>query len=327
MGDQKISSVAVLCSGGDAPGMNAAIRSVVRSALGNNIKPYGIYRGYSGLLAGEIIPMDAASVGNTLQKGGTILQTSRCPEFLLETSRQEAANILKRKRIDSLVVIGGDGSFNGAYQMFQETKFPIVGIPGTIDNDISGTEYTIGFDTAVNTAMEAVDRIRDTASSHARTFIVEVMGRRSPQIAIHVAVATGAENVVFPEKDINYQDLIEGINRGIARGKTSSILIMAEGDRPGMSYEVQKILKEKFNLEAHVCILGHVQRGGSPTHRDRFIAGQMGELAIEALIQKKYPSVTVYNNGHVGLAELAQCLKKRNEVDTKSLLLAQHLSI
>ena len=320
-------SIAVLCSGGDAPGMNAAIRSVVRAALGNKLKVYGIYRGYTGLLAGEIFQMEANSVGNILQRGGTILQTSRCPEFLLETTRKEAANILRRKKIDALVVIGGDGSFNGAHLMHKETQFPVVGIPGTIDNDVSGTDYTIGFDTAVNTAIEAVDRIRDTAHSHARTFIVEVMGRRSPQIAIHVGLCTGAENVIFPEAVINYQEIFEGIERGIQRGKSSSILIMAEGDRPGMSYEVQKMLKDKYQLDAHVCILGHIQRGGSPSHKDRFIASQMGQMAVEAILTGRVPTVTVYNQERIGLAPLEQCLVKRNEFDQGSLMLTKTLSI
>ena len=204
----EIKRVAVLCSGGDSPGMNCAIRAVVRTGIGAGLEVYGIQKGYSGLLEGNIRELQVSSVGNILQHGGTILQTSRCPEFMTEEGRREAANLLKRKKIDALIVIGGDGSFNGAMQLYSEHQIPVVGIPGTIDNDIDGTDYTIGFDTAVQNAVDAVDKIRDTANSHARTFIVEVMGRKSPAIALKVGISTGAENVVLPTANIDYAKIV-----------------------------------------------------------------------------------------------------------------------
>ena len=206
------------------------------------------------------------------------------PEF-----RKKAVEIMKSVGIEALVVIGGDGSFNGAMSLWKEHNFPVVGIPGTIDNDISSTEYTIGFDTPVETAIEAVDRIRDTAHSHARTFLVEVMGRNSAAIAIKTGVCTGAENVLLPHEEVNYQRIVDDIQRGIARGKDSSIIIVAEGPVAGRSYEIQKVLKEKYHMETHVVILGHIQRGGSPTADDRFIASQMGNMAVEAIKAGKFP--------------------------------------
>ncbi|MBP9682654.1 MAG: 6-phosphofructokinase, partial [Bacteriovorax sp.] len=298
----EIKRVAVLCSGGDSPGMNCAIRAVVRTGIGAGLEVYGIQKGYSGLLEGNIRELQVSSVGNILQHGGTILQTSRCPEFMTEEGRREAANLLKRKKIDALIVIGGDGSFNGAMQLYNEHQIPVVGIPGTIDNDIDGTDYTIGFDTAVQNAVDAVDKIRDTANSHARTFIVEVMGRKSPAIALKVGISTGAENVVLPTTDIDYAKIANDIERGIKRGKTSSIIIAAEGEVEGISHTIQKSLKEKFQLEAHVCILGHIQRGGNPLPTDRLIASQMGQMAIKALLADEKATATVFVQGKVTLA-------------------------
>lgn len=322
-----ISHIGVLCSGGDSPGMNCAIRAVVRTALFNNIQVTGIKRGYAGLLRGEFQAMNLSSVGNIIQRGGTILQTSRSPEFLKPEFRKKAVDILKAQNIDALVVIGGDGSFNGAMALWKEHQFPITGIPGTIDNDISNTEYTIGFDTAVQTAIEAVDRIRDTAHSHARTFLVEVMGRNSSSIALKVGVCTGAENVLLPNETINHQKIVDDIKRGIARGKDSSIIIVAEGPVSGRSYEIQKVLKETYQMDTHVVILGHIQRGGSPASNDRFIASQMGNLAIEGLIAGKFPSVTVVQNGKVLLTDLANCITKADHNFTEYQTLAETLSI
>ena len=240
---------------------------------------------------------------------------------------EKAFEILKSHNIDALIVIGGDGSYNGAYTLHKEHGIPVVGIPGTIDNDISGTEYTIGFDTAVNTAVEAVDKIRDTANSHARTFIVEVMGRRSPAIALKVGICTGAENVVVPTHEIDYKKIANDIQRGINRGKTSSIIIAAEGETEGVGHVIQKELKEKFNISAHVCILGHIQRGGSPTPTDRLVASQMGHAAVEALIQGRTASATISKNGKIGIVNLEDCLKKRNEFDAEEMRLLESLSI
>jgi 6-phosphofructokinase 1 len=324
---KKIRSIGVLTSGGDAPGMNCAIRAVVRSAIYNNLKPYAIHRGYAGLLANEIEEMDASSVGNIIQRGGTFIQSSRCPEFHDAKHRAHAKQILDMNHIDSLVVIGGDGSYNGANQLHLETGIPVVGIPGTIDNDISGTDYSIGYDTAVQTAIEAVDRIRDTASSHARTFLIEVMGRNSAAIAMKVGVCTGAENILLPTEKVDYTQIVDDIKRGVARGKNSSIIIVAEGPVAGRSYEIQKTLNDDHSLKAHVCILGHIQRGGSPTLNDRFIASQMGNKAVEAIMAGNFPTATAVRDGKVLVVPLTDCLTKRNEADKASIELARALSI
>jgi len=323
----KQKQIAVLCSGGDAPGMNCAIRSVVRSALSMDIVPYGIIRGYQGLLEGNFQKMDASSVGNIMQRGGTILQTSRCLEFHEKDIRKEAANILRRKNIDGLIVIGGNGSFMGAGLLHQEHNIPVVGIPGTIDNDISGTDYTIGFDTAVQTAVDAVDKIRDTAHSHARTFIVEVMGRSSAAIAMHVGICTGAENIIFPFQKIDLDQIAHDINKGRKRGKQASIIICAEGEEPGLSYSIKDGLEQKYKLKSHVCILGHIQRGGNPSSLDRFLASKMGYVAVQALNEGNTPSVTAYVDGKVTPVPLQQCLTKRNEYLPENMELIKILSI
>ncbi len=329
MTSAEIKSIAVLTSGGDSPGMNAAIRAVVRTGLARGLRVWGIKRGFAGLLEGEIHELEASSVGNILQHGGTILQTSRCPEFMQADVRREAVNLLKRKKIDGLIVIGGDGSFNGAHALWLEHQFPVVGIPGTIDNDIAGTDYTIGFDTAVQTAMEAVDKIRDTASSHARTFIVEVMGRRSPAIALHTGVCTGAENIVLPsQQTVDPAQIAADIQRGVKRGKNSSIIIVAEGEKPGLvSYEIQEKLQKDHGISAHVCVLGHIQRGGNPSAIDRFLAARMGYEAVERMMAGQFPVVTVYVDGHVGVAALEKCLTKRVESAPGHVELARTLSI
>ncbi len=321
------SHIGLLCSGGDAPGMNCAIRAVVRTAIFNGIKVTGIKRGYAGLLNGEFQNMTPSSVGNIIQRGGTVLQTSRCPEWMKKEYREKAVHLLKEEGIEALVVIGGDGSFNGAKALCDEFNFPVVGIPGTIDNDISGTDYTIGFDTAVQTAIEAVDRIRDTAHSHARTFLVEVMGRNSSAIALKVGVCTGAENVLLPHEAVDHKKLVDDIKRGMARGKESSIIIVAEGPVAGRSYDLQKVLKDTYQLNAHVAILGHVQRGGSPEANDRFIASQMGNLAVEAIMKGNYPTVTVVRDGKVLLAPIKDCVTKADHNFTEYKTLAQTLSI
>lgn len=322
-----IKHIGLLCSGGDAPGMNCAIRAVVRTAIFNGIQVTGIKRGYAGLLRGEFMNMNLSSVGNIIQRGGTILQTSRSSEWLKKEFRAKAIDIMKHQGIEALVVIGGDGSFNGAKALWMEHGFPVVGIPGTIDNDISGTEYTIGFDTAVQTAIEAVDRIRDTAHSHARTFLVEVMGRNSSAIALKVGVCTGAENILLPHDKVNHQKLADDIQRGVARGKESSIIIVAEGPVAGRSYDIQHVLKDMFHLDAHVAILGHIQRGGSPTSNDRFIASQMGNMAVTALMEGNFPSVTVVRQGKVLMAPLDECTTKADHNYIEYQKLAETLSI
>ena len=327
MNNSTIKTIAVLCSGGDSPGMNCAIRAVVRTAIGEGLNIFGIQKGYEGLLENNIRELSVSSVGNILQHGGTVLQTSRSKEFRTPEGRAKAARILRSHGIDALVVIGGDGSYNGAMKLHEEHGFRVCGIPGTIDNDISGTDYTIGFDTAVQNAVDAVDKIRDTANSHARTFIVEVMGRKSPAIALKVGICTGAENVVLPTATIDYKKIAGDIDRGIKRGKTSSIIIAAEGEEPGIGYQIQKNLKDQFQLEAHVCILGHIQRGGNPTPTDRLIASQMGHTAVKALVSDEKACATVFLNGKVLLAPLSSSLRKKNEFDVSEVELLTALSI
>jgi 6-phosphofructokinase 1 len=319
--------IGILCSGGDAPGMNCAIRAAVRTAIYHGHTIMGIKRGYAGLLRGEFEAMTLSSVGNIIQRGGTILQTSRCPEWIKPEFRKKAADILRAQNIEGLIVIGGDGSFNGANALSVEHGFPIIGIPGTIDNDISHCDYTIGFDTAVQTAIEAIDRIRDTAHSHARTFLVEVMGRNSSAIALKVGLCTGAENILLPHDQVPLQKIVHDIQRGVARGKDSSIIVVAEGPVAGRSYQIQKEMKDKHQLEAHVCILGHIQRGGSPTSNDRFIASQMGALAVEAITSGNTAKVTVVQKGLVTLEELSKCVLKNDVSYSEFKSLAEKLSI
>jgi 6-phosphofructokinase 1 len=281
---KKIRAIAVLCSGGDAPGMNAALRAVVRYGLFSDIKVYGVTKGYAGLLRGQWEEMDAKSVANIILRGGTVLKTDRCPEFHHKSARKRAVEGMQAQGIDGLVVIGGDGSFRGAHALWTEFKFPVVGIPGTIDNDIAGTEETLGFDTAVNNALEAIDKIRDTASAHERTFLVEVMGRNSGYIALDVGIGGGAEAIILPEKRLSTKEVAARIQRGLDRGKMSSIVVMAEGQISGGSMRLADELKKKYDIEAKVCILGHIQRGGSPTARDRRLGSIMGVRAVQALL-------------------------------------------
>jgi len=278
------SAIAVMTSGGDSPGMNPAIRAVVRSALNNNIKVFGINRGYSGLIIGDIFEMDSKSVSNIIQSGGTLLKSDRCEAFHDPAVRKQAATILQEKGIEALIVIGGDGSLTGAHLMAVENSYPVIGLPGTIDNDVHGTDDTIGFDTAVNTAIEAIDKIRDTALSHERLFLVEVMGRNSGFIATNVGLACGAEMIIVPE----YQIAVESISFTLAtnreEGKGSSgIIVVAEGPEPGLTDQLAGQLK-KLGQEPRVCILGHIQRGGVPNAHDRILASCMGATAVQYLL-------------------------------------------
>ncbi len=281
---EKIRSIAVLTSGGDAPGMNAALRAVVRYGISAGLTVYGVKKGYAGLLKASWDVMDRKSVANIILRGGTLLKTDRCPEFHKKSARKKAVEQMREAAIDGLIVIGGDGSFRGAHALWSEFGLPVVGIPGTIDNDIAGTEETIGFDTAVNTALGAIDKIRDTASAHERTFLVEVMGRNSGYIALDVGIGGGAEAILMPEDKAPVSEIAERIARGLERGKTSSIVVMAEGKESGGSMRLAEQLKKKHKIDAKVCILGHVQRGGAPTARDRRLGSIMGVRAVEALM-------------------------------------------
>lgn len=281
--EKSFDSIAIMTSGGDAPGMNPAIRGVVRAALSEGIKVYGIQRGYSGLIADDMSTLQSGSVSNIVQRGGTVLKTDRCIAFKDPAVRAAAAEILRRRGIGALVVIGGDGSLTGAHLLEEETGIPVIGLPGTIDNDIFGTEDTIGFDTAVNTALEAIDRIRDTATSHERHFLVEVMGRASGAIAINVGLAAGAEMILVPERAIDVAAISSELAASRRAGTGSSgIIVVAEGPTPGLTARLAEQLREQ-GQDPRVCILGHIQRGGSPSGHDRVLATCMGAMAIRYL--------------------------------------------
>lgn len=316
--------IGVLTSGGDAPGMNAAIRAIVRYSLANQCRVKGIFKGYSGLLSEQIVELNVSSVANIIQRGGTVLKTDRCQAFHKKSVRLQAAKILKQSGIDSLVVIGGDGSFTGAHLLEKETGFPVIGVPGTIDNDIPGTEDTIGFDTAVNTAIEAIDRIRDTASSHDRIFLVEVMGRSSGFIAAQVGLGGGAETVILPEKKENLKQVCETIERGIRRGKTSSIIVVAEGPKPGLANRLSDDLKAK-GYSARVCILGHTQRGGTPTAHDRVLASILGASAVSYLLSGKSNAMVGVQNNQVVLIPFQQIFHQTKVFPDRILELSQVL--
>ncbi len=282
----KIKTIGLLTSGGDAPGMNAAIRAVTRSAIFNGFKVKGIYRGYKGLVDDEIVDFQTQDVSNILHHGGTILKTARCKEFKTIEGRQQAYENIKKHGIDALVVIGGDGSLSGARQFASEFDFPIVGLPGTIDNDLAGTDHTIGYDTALNTIMWCVDRIRDTASSHARLFFIEVMGRESGFLALNGAIATGAEAAIIPEIAPKVDQIRELVKSGFRKTKNSAIVLVAESPLTGGAMALaDRVRKEYPQYDVRVTILGHLQRGGSPTAQDRILASRMGAAAIDALLE------------------------------------------
>lgn len=320
-------AIAVLCSGGDGPGMNAALRSVVRTGIKHGMAVYGVYKGYDGLIDKNAVPLDLASVGNIIQRGGTFIYTSRSPRFMEARYRAEAAQYLKDLGVMGLIVIGGNGSFNGAHLLHKEQGIHVACIPGTIDNDIEGTEFTIGFDTATNTAVEAIDKIRDTATSHERTFLVEVMGRSAGGIAITVAITTGAEAVIFPDRKVDLAQVASTVTRGVSRGKKSSIIIVAEGEKEGLGHDYQKVLKDQYGLDTRLCILGHIQRGGNPSARDRFLGSVMGSMAVNALQDGQPAVATVVRNGQYTLAPLEECLKKRNEFDNTLIELLNTLAL
>ncbi len=293
--------IIVLTSGGDAPGMNAAIRAVVRTGSYYGLKVYGCKLGYQGLVDEKLISLEPESVANCIQHGGTILKADRCMDFYEKSVRDRCRAFLKSETIDGLIVIGGNGTFRGAALLSEEGGPAVIGIPGTIDNDIYNTEYTIGFDTARNTALQAIDKIRDTASSHNRNFVVEVMGRRSGFLAVDVGIAGGAEIILIPEVDISYQAIADKLTQH-KRPKQSSIIVVAEADKPGRSFEIAKQLEHITGITYRVCILGHTQRGGSPTTADRLIASEMGYLAVKSLIENQSHKMTAMNQGRLALA-------------------------
>jgi 6-phosphofructokinase 1 len=311
----KISKIGVLCSGGDSPGMNACIRAVVRTAIYRGMEVYGIMRGYSGMVEDDIKRMESKDVANIIQRGGTILKTARCQEFYQYEGRKIAFENLKKRGINGLIIIGGDGSFRGARIFSNEFDIPCIGLPGTIDKDIAGTDFTIGFDTAVNTAVEAIDKIRDTADSHDRLFIVEVMGRDAGYIALHSGIATGAENILIPERKTIISDIITQLEEKERRKKLVNIIVVAEGDEFGGATEVAKAIKAELPLqEVRVCILGHIQRGGNPSCFDRIIASRMGFAAVDCLLEgKKNMFVGILNN-RMHYIPLDEAVKKKQRI-------------
>ncbi|MBG44761.1 MAG: 6-phosphofructokinase [Aequorivita sp.] len=321
--------IGVLTSGGDAPGMNAAIRAVVRACTYYNIECVGIYRGLQGLIEGDFKELNARSVKNIINRGGTFLKSARSKEFRTEEGRKKAFNNLQNEKIDALVVIGGDGTFAGASVFIKEFNFPIVGLPGTIDNDINGTDYTIGYDTALNTVVEAIDKIRDTANSHNRLFLVEVMGRDAGDIALNAGIGAGAEEILIPEQNMGRERLLESLSRSKKSGKTSSIVVVSEGDQIGknifgLAQYIEENLKE---YEVRVTVLGHIQRGGAPSCYDRVLASRLGVGAIDALLRGETNVMIGIVHNKVISVPFSEAIKGSNEIDEDLIRVADIISI
>ncbi|MCO5237966.1 MAG: 6-phosphofructokinase [Chitinophagaceae bacterium] len=326
--EKKVSKIGVLTSGGDAPGMNAAIRAVVRTGIYYGLEVYGIVRGYAGMIENDIFQMESRSVANIIQRGGTILKTARCKDFLEPEGRKRAYENLKKLGIEGLVIIGGDGSFKGAQIFSNEFDIPCVGLPCTIDKDIAGTDFTIGFDTAVNTAVQAIDKIRDTADAHDRLFIIEVMGRDSGYIALHSGIATGAENIMIPELKTDIYEIINTLQEKEKRKKLVNLLVVAEGSELGGANEVAKVLKSKMtHADIKVCILGHIQRGGAPSCMDRVLASRMGYAAVESLLTGTNINTMIgLVNNQLNYTPLDQAVKAERTIDFEWLKVVKILA-
>jgi 6-phosphofructokinase 1 len=324
---KKVTKIGVLTSGGDSPGMNAAIRAVVRTGNYYGLEVFGIMRGYSGIIENDIVPMHSRSVANIIQRGGTILKTARCKEFFTPEGRLKAYNNLKKLGIDGLVIIGGDGSFRGADIFSREFDIPCIGLPGTIDKDIAGTDFTIGFDTAVNTAVESIDKIRDTADAHDRLFIIEVMGRDAGYIALHSGIATGAEHILIPERKTDIEELIASLQEKERRKKLVNMVVVAEGDEFGGANEVAKVVKERLPFtDTRVCILGHIQRGGSPTCLDRLIASRMGYAAVESLLEGRHNVMVGILNNRMHYTLLERAVKSKQKISEEWIKIVKILA-
>jgi len=324
---KKVTKIGVLTSGGDSPGMNAAIRAVVRTGIYYGLEVFGIMRGYSGIIENDIIPMHSRSVANIIQRGGTILKTARCKDFFQPEGRQKAYQNLKKLGIDGLVIIGGDGSFRGADIFSREFDIPCIGLPGTIDKDIAGTDFTIGFDTAVNTAVEAIDKIRDTADAHDRLFIIEVMGRDAGYIALHSGIATGAEHILIPERKTDIEELVASLQEKERRKKLVNMVVVAEGDEFGGANEVAKVVKERLPFtDTRVCILGHIQRGGSPTCLDRLIASRMGYAAVESLLEGRHNVMVGILNNRMHYTLLERAVKSKQKISDEWIKIVKILA-
>ena len=323
-----IKCIGILTSGGDAPGMNAAIRAVTRSAIYNGLQVKGIYRGYKGLITGEIKEFNTENVSNIIQLGGTILKTARCQEFRTPEGRQIAYETMKREGIDALVIIGGDGSLTGARLLAQEFDVPCIGLPGTIDNDLYGTDTTIGYDTALNTILDAVDKIRDTATSHERLFFVEVMGRDAGFLALNGAIAAGAEAAIIPEFNTEVDQLEEFINNGFRKSKSSSIVLVAESEITGGAMHYAERVKNEYpQYDVRVTILGHLQRGGRPTAHDRIIASRMGVASIQALMEGQRNVMIGIENDQIVYVPFAKAIKNDKPIDRELVNVLNELSI
>ena len=327
--EKNIKKIGVLTSGGDAPGMNAAIRSVARACAYHNIECIGIYRGYEGMIDGDFEVLNARSVNHIINKGGTFLKSARSEEFRTKEGRKKAYEQLQKEEIDALVLIGGDGTFTGGMIFNVEFNFPIIGIPGTIDNDIVGTNYTLGYDTALNTAVEAIDKIRDTASSHRRLFFVEVMGRDVGHIALNAGVGSGAEEILVPEEDLGLDRLLESLEKSRHTGKSSSIVVVAEGDKTGKNvFELRDYVEENLDgYDVRVSVLGHMQRGGSPSCFDRVLASRMGVKAVESLLAGKFNYMVGTMNNKLELYPIDKAVKGHSKIDTELLRVSDIMSI
>jgi 6-phosphofructokinase 1 len=325
--ENKITKIGVMTSGGDSPGMNAAIRAVVRTGLYYGLEVYGVMRGYQGMIDNDIVQMESKSVANIIQRGGTILKTARCKEFFEYEGRKKAYDNLKQRGINGLVIIGGDGSFRGAKKFHEEFDIPSVGLPGTIDRDIVGTDFTIGFDTAVNTAVEAIDKIRDTADAHDRLFIIEVMGRDAGFIALHSGIATGAENILIPERKTDMEEVIRSLQEKEKRRKLVNLIVVAEGDDFGGAEGVNKVIKERLpELDTRVCVLGHIQRGGSPSCLDRLIASRMGYHAVECLVEGNYNIMIGIKENRINHTPFEKAAKMKTKVSEEWMKIVKILS-
>ncbi len=324
-----IKKVGVLTSGGDSPGMNAAIRAVVRACVFHELDCVGIYRGYEGLIEGDFVPLNARSVKNLINRGGTFLKSARSAEFRKKQGRKIAYDHLKNANIDAMVVIGGDGTFRGALALNTELNFPVIGIPGTIDNDINGTDFTIGYDTALNTVIEAIDKIRDTAHSHNRLFLVEVMGRDAGDIALNAGIGAGAEIILIPEQNMGKDRLVDSLRKSKKSGKTSSIIVVSEGDQIGKNiFNVAKYVENNLKgYEVRVTVLGHVQRGGSPSCRDRVLASRLGVYAIDALLKGEYNVMVGIKRNKIVSIPFSEAVKGDNEIDIELIRVADITSI
>jgi 6-phosphofructokinase 1 len=324
-----IKKIGVLTSGGDAPGMNAALRAVVRTAAYHKIECVGIYQGYQGLIDNKVKVMNARSVNNIINKGGTVLKSARCLEFRTKEGRQTAFETIQKHGIEALVVIGGDGSFTGAMIFQSEFNIPVIGIPGTIDNDIFGTSHTIGYDTALNTVIEAIDKIRDTAISHNRLFFVEVMGRDAGHIALNTGIGAGAEEVLIPEEDMGLDRLLDSLKRSEKSGKSSSIVVVAEGDKTGKNvFEIADYVEKNMPYyDVRVSVLGHMQRGGSPSCFDRVLASRMGVYAVEALLEGKSNMMVGMKSEEIIFSPLEKAIKGKSEINKDLIRVSDILTI